>query len=191
LKQRRLSVLHAAKVALLALRWWVPPRAAEAPEVAAAVERPAAPVAASQTLATAADLPVPEDLAAGTRDPDLQDFRNAFAARVPAPPSAPPVPAPPPPPKPFIGPPLPPPPPPPPQPAFSVIGSWLDEQGASVFLAGARGVMQGREGDVLDAEYRLVRITPQKLFLKHLPSNTDVSLAVPSGSGSTLSTASK
>lgn len=188
MKQRRLYLLLATMVALLALRWWVPPRDGEQPEVSAAVVRPVA--AASVASMPEAGAPsVSEDLAAGTRDPDPQDLRNAFAVRVAR--AVPAVPSAPPPLKPFVGPPLPPPPPPPPQAPFQVIGSWSDEQGPSVFLAGPRGVVQGRVGDLLAAEYRLTQISPQRVLLKHLPTNRDVPLAVPSGSASPLLTSSK
>jgi hypothetical protein len=195
MKQRRLAVLLALLLALLVLRWWVPPASSAAPEVAAAIVRPASrAMPPSQVLASADTRAVPEDLAAGTRELDPLEPRNAFAVRMPPAPPTPPAPPAPPPTKPFVGPPAPPPsapPPPPPPPPYQVIGSWRDEQGASVFLAGPRGVLQGRVGDVLGAEYRVAQITPHQVLLKHLATNRDVPLAVPSGSGSSLLTSSK
>jgi len=193
LKPRRLSVLLAVMLALLALRWWSPPVGSAPLDVAAAVARPVAATASAAAGVTAsADLsPIPEDLAAGTRDLDPPDLRNAFAVRVAPAPSAPPAPPQQQQPRAFVGPPMPPPAAPPPPPPFKVIGSWRDEQGASVFLAGPSGVVQGHIGDLLAAEYRVLEITPQKVLLKHLPSNGNVSLAVPSGTGSSLLTTTK
>jgi hypothetical protein len=188
--QRRLAVLLVAMTGLAVLRWRVPPGAGDALEVVppaprvesrvAAAPRPPAPVPTS---------PIPD--IESTRTPDAAEPRNLFAARVPpAPPPPPPPPPAPPPPKPFVGPPLPPPPPapppPPPPPPFQVIGSWRDEQGPSVFIAGPVGVVQGRTGDVLHAEYRITQITPTQVLLRHLPSNREASLPVPPGARSPL-----
>jgi hypothetical protein len=185
-KQHRLAILIIVMLGLGVLRWWGPPSGG-APEVAAAVVRTVASAAPAAPVAAA----IPEDLADGTRDPEPDEPRNAFAPRVPPAPAAPVAPPPPPAPKPFVGPPLPPPPPPPPPPPFQVIGSWRDEQGPSVFLAGPNGVVQGRVGDVLAAEYRVVRISPQQVTLKRLQTNTDVTLNVPSGSDSSKFALSK
>jgi hypothetical protein len=76
-----------------------------------------------------------------------------------------------------------PPPPPvdptPPPPPLQVIGTWNDERGASVFIAGPTGVLQARAGDTLLAEYNVTRISAQQVVLKHLPTNRDLSLDVP------------
>lgn len=195
MKQPRLVVLVVLMVALLALRWWVPTESGAATVVAQAIDRSAVAAARhapgdmrANTSVTGPDAKVvlPADLAAGTRESESGEPGNAFAVRAPP---APPVPVAPPPPRappsppPFVGPLLPPPeppPPPPPPPPLQVIGSWRDDQGSSVFIAGPSGVLQGRAGDVLLAEYRITQITPQQVMLKHLPSNRDIPLAVPS-----------
>ena len=194
MKQRRLAALLAVMLVLLALRWWVPPSDGASTEVAAAVVRPAAgsPADAAAVAPTAPlSDPVVADLAAGPRELDPIEPRNAFAARLPP---APPPPPPAPPPvkvaalKPFVGPPAPPPvlpPVPPPPPPFQIIGGWRDESGVSLFVVGPRGVQQVRVGDVL-ADYRIAQIAPAQVMLKHLPSNRDVPLAVPPGAAATL-----
>ena len=201
MKQRRLAVLLAMLVGLLALRWFAPPGNRAATDVSEAIARPAvspAPRPASDATAgisRAGVAPSNEgalyaDLAAGTRESEGIEPRNAFAVRLPPAPPTPPVAPAPPPPRPFVGPPLPPPVVPPPPPPLQVIGSWRDDQGTSVFVAGPRGVLQARVGDVLLAEYRITQITPHQVLLKHLPSNRDIPLAVPAGAGPSL-TASK
>ncbi|MGM9491329.1 hypothetical protein [Ideonella sp. YS5] len=180
MKQRRLAVLLAILLALLVLRWWVPPEGDVAPEVAAAIVRPVPLAMAPSPVPASADaVAIPDDLSAGTRATDSDDPRNAFAVRMPPPAPAAPAVAAAPAAQPFIEP-LPPPPPPPP---YQVIGSWRDEQGASVFLAGPRGVLQGRVGDVLGDEYRIAQIEPQQVLLHHLATRREVPLAVPPGSG--------
>ena len=72
---------------------------------------------------------------------------------------------------------------------MQVIGSWRDAQGASVFLSGPRGVLQGRVGEVVLSEYRVEQITPQQVMLKHLPSGRDVPLAVPANAAPSLALA--
>jgi hypothetical protein len=201
MRQRRLVFLLAAMLVLLVLRWWRPPPSdGDSTEVAAAVApamaRPPA-LAASAIVAPGPYIDLAQaDLSAGTRDLEPLEPRNAFAVRLPpAPAVAPPPPAPPPvkiaAAKPFVGPPAPlpalppPPPPPPPLPPFQVIGSWRDEQGVSLFVAGPRGVQRVAVGEVL-ADYRFAQITGSQVMLKHLPSNRDVPLSVPPGTVATL-----
>lgn len=193
MKQRRLQLLLVVLVALLVLRWWSPPGGTS--EVVQAVERPVASQSSSLSSPNAAPAAtslgaLPNDLSAGTRTPETSEPRNAFAARVPPPPPAPPPP--PPPPRvaavtPVV--PAPPPPPPvdptPPPPPLQVIGTWKDERGASVFIAGPSGVMQARAGDTLLTEYNVTQISAQQVLLKHLPTNRDLSLAVPAAAAPT------
>ncbi|MFZ5551247.1 MAG: hypothetical protein ACOZJX_21305 [Pseudomonadota bacterium] len=188
MKQRRLAVLLAVALALLALRWWVPPEGLDAPEVAAAIERPVLsrePMPSHERVGAGAPA-IPGDLSAGTRTPDAEEPRNAFVVRTPPVPAAAPALA--------VAPTLQPvvePAPPPPPPPYQVIGSWRDEQGASVFLAGPRGVLQGRVGDVLGGEYRVAQITPHQVLLQHLATQRDIPLAVPPGAGSSFPYPSK
>jgi hypothetical protein len=183
---RRLPWLVALIAGLLVLRWWSPPASDASTAVSEAV-----------THRTGTQVPPPPTAAPGetklahsnARDLDTDEPRNAFAVRTPPPPPAPP-PAPPPPrvaavvtPVVVAAPIVDPAPPPPP---LQVIGTWDDGGGASVFMAGPRSTLQGRVGDVLLTEYRVTQITPQQVVLRHLSSNRDVYLTVPSASGRSL-----
>jgi hypothetical protein len=190
MKQRRLAVLLSMMLALLALRWWVPPEGHAALEVAAAIVRPVSPAPTPLPPLPSPDAAaILEDLSAGTRGTDTADPRNAFALRMPPSAAASPQLTPPPA-KAFIEPSLVPQ-PPPPAPPYQVIGSWRDEQGASVFLAGPRGVLQGRVGEVLDDDYRVAQITQHQVLLQHLATHRDVPLAVPPGAGPSFPIPSK
>jgi hypothetical protein len=186
MKQPRLATLFAVLLGLLALRWWAPPGAATTGDVVPATTRATAAPSSRAASSTALPAPLTTDWAAGTRDADDGPLRNAFASRLPpvavaaaaTNPRVPPAP------RPFIGPPLPSPvapPPPPPLPPLQVIGSWQDERGASVFVAGPRGVLQGRVGDVLLSDYRVVSITPSQVLVLQLSINQQFPLAVPAG----------
>jgi hypothetical protein len=183
MKQPRLAVLFVLLVGLLALRWWVPSDTGTTVDVVPATARgmalPSMPVAANM----ASPAPMTGDWAAGTRDADDGPLRNAFASRLPPIPVAAAVPKPraEPAPRPFVGPPLPPPVVPPPPPPLQVIGSWQDERGASVFVAGPRGVLQGRVGDVLLSDYRVLSITPSQVMVLQLSINQQFPLATPPG----------
>ena len=204
MNQRRLTVLLLVLVALLALHWWDPMGRPVKADIAQAVVRPNVLASPSPEQGGATRFVSAEhressrsaDASAGTREPDTTELRNPFAvrqppapvaaARVPVHPSPPPAP-------PVVGPlllPPEPPTPPPPPPPLQVIGSWRDDQGSSVFVAGPDGVLVGRVGDVLIGEYLISRITPQQVLLQHVPSNRDVPLAVPAGASLPL-TASK
>jgi hypothetical protein len=183
MKQPRLAVLFSLLVGLLALRWWVPPGAGTTVDVVPATARGTALRSARVASNTASLVPLTADWAAGTRDADEASPRNAFASRLPPAPVAAAVPKPraEPAPRHFIGPPLPPPVVQPPPPPLQVIGSWQDERGASVFVAGPRGVLQGRVGDVLLSDYRVVSITPSQVLVLQLSINQQFPLAVPVG----------
>ena len=177
MKQRRLLVLLAVMVSLVALRLAVPPggQAPTSPqELVVAVIRPE-PVAARQPEALPAD-PIP---------PQAIDARdapgNAFAVRVvrqPTPPPPPPAPkavA-------FVGPPEPvpvPPPPPPPPPPIQVIGTWDDSAAPGVFMSTAQGTVLARPRTVLLAEYRVTAITPQQVSITHVATKHVWQLPVP------------
>lgn len=187
MKQPRLPVLLTVMLALIALRWWSPPEART--EVVAAIERSGQDESSAPTI-RAASVPTLStstlDLAAGTRNPEGGEIRNAFAPRVVAAP--PPPPAPPPTPQVtvtpvVVAPPVDPTPPPPP---LQVIGAWKDERGASVFIAGPQGVVQARAGDTVLTEYSVTQITPQQVQLRHLPTSRDLALAVPPAAAPTL-----
>lgn len=183
MKPRRLHLLLAVVALLLGLRWWAPPMQEPAIEVAAAVARP---TASARTAIPQVNMDGALDLSGGTREIDANESRDPFAVRQPNPPAAP-APlmspmtvtvAPP-----LVGPPAPLPPPttpPPAPPPFQVVGSWRDDAGISVFVAGPSGLQQVRAGDVI-ADYRFARVTSSQIQLKHLPSNRDVSLPVPVG----------
>ena len=181
---KRLPWLFAVLAGLLLVRWLYPPTSDSSMAASEAVMR------RPGTQAPIAPLPavVPGELKlrSNARERDTDEPRNAFAVRTPPAPSAPP-PAPPAPrvtavvtpvvvPAPIVD-------PAPPPPSLQVIGTWQDGQGASVFMAGPRSTLQGRVGDVLLTEYRVTQITPQQVVLRHLSSNRDVYLTVPSTSG--------
>lgn len=204
MKQPRLVGLVLLMVTLVGLRWLVPPGGGTDAQVVDALVRrkpEAVPPQSTSQRKTRDDGPR-RDLSApasgpsfNTRIADAADIRNPFGVRLPpAPPPPPPPPPAPPPPKPFVGPPAPPPVPPPPPPSppppppFQVIGSWRDDKGPSVFLAGPRGVLLGRAGDTLMAEYRVTQITPQFVSMRNLPSNRDITIPVPPGTSPSLIT---
>jgi len=180
MKQRRLLVLLVAMVALIALRWWVPPRSggAEDAGLVTAVVRPERAVAGS--------MPAPATGQKRTEGPDVPG--DAFAVRVvrqPLPPPSPPAP------RPvkvavFRGPPTPPPPepppPPPPPPALQIVGTWDDAASPGVFIATAQGTVLARAGTVLLAEYRVTAVTPQEVSITHVASKHAWRLPVPRAS---------
>jgi len=191
MRQSRLAVLLIVLAALLTLRWWKPPadpeRAVVVPATRSADSLRSLPSRVQVAEAQA-------DWSRGTRNAEEAIPRNAFAVRLPpAPPASdtrtPVVPRAASAPRLFVGPPVPTPqpaPPPPPPPPLQVIGGWLDEKGPSVFVAGPRGVTQGRVGDVLAGEYRIARITPQQVLVTHVPTNREIGLVVPPGNALSL-----
>lgn len=195
MNQPRLVALLLLTVGLIGLRWWSFDAAPAGTPVVQALARNSVPGRTDKPLAPALNFASALDLAAGTRDAEDGPVRNAFALRAPpAPPKPKLQPAPPALPalKPFIGPLLPPPPvaaAPPPPPPLQVIGGWIDERGASVFVAGPRGVMQGRVGDLLLSEYRITQIAPHQVQVTHVPTNRLIPLPVPSGTLPTLTAA--
>lgn len=186
MKQPRLAVMLAVLVGLLVLRWWVPAGGSTSASAAAVVPATVRPAASALLPSPTQDLLIAlaSDLSADTRDAEDGRPGNAFAVRAPpvppqpktqSPPPAPPAP------RPFVGPPLPPPFVPPPPPPLQVVGSWQDERGVSVFVAGPRGVLQGRVGDVLLSDYRVVSITPSQVMVLQISINQQFPLAVPAG----------
>jgi len=156
------------------------PTVATPPLLSAAGQSQASQVKAPDVAETIAET---ADLAAGTRELDAIEPSNAFASRMQ--PSSPPPNSPPSPPAPkpvaiAVAAPasaqqgMPDPVPPP----LTVIGTWQDEAGLSVFLASPQGVRQGRVGDVLLVEYRIVSVTTQQVKLIHLPTNKETMLPV-------------
>lgn len=184
----RMPWLFALLLGVVALRWWDPIGRKDASDIVQALPRAtssgAAPAPAPIAGLVAQAAAVPSDLNAGTRAPEDGEPANLFAVRTP--PAPPPPPPPPPAPKPVPAPPPPPPPPAPvvtnpapPVPPLQVIGTWKDERGVSVFVAGPQGVVQVRQGDTLLGQYTVNQVQPQQLLLRHQPSNRDVSLPIP------------
>jgi hypothetical protein len=176
MKVTRLRALLVVMTALVAARAWDLRRDDKPDALAEAVPRPAGKAASSATV------PLPGHERPNARERDEAEPRNAFAVRIPPapppPPPAPPVVVP----KPFVGPPLPPPPPPPAPPPpspFQVVGTWTDDKGLSVFLAGPRSTLQARSGDVLMNEYRVTRLTTQEVVIQQIASGQDWRLALP------------
>lgn len=187
MKKSRLLILMIVLAGLAIARWQVPMDESRSAAVVEAVVPTTAHRDAgvdTRTVGVNALIAAADDLSAGTRDAEDGPPRNAFVVRVPAAPLRPKimptVPAP----RPFVGPPLQPPPPfpaPAPLPPLQVIGGWLDDRGMSVFLAGPRGVVQGRVGDLVMPEYRISLIGPQQVTLLHVPTNRIIPLAVSAG----------
>jgi hypothetical protein len=96
--------------------------------------------------------------------------RNPFRFGVPPPPPAPPRPAAPPPaPPPVYVPPQPPAPPPLPPIALKFIGLMQLPTGTKVAsLSDGRGVMLGKEGDVIDGRFRIVKIGIESVVMEYL-----------------------
>ena len=178
MKQPRLLGLLALMVALIVLRWWVPPGSVnnDRPnDLVVAVVRP------EPGTAHAIEPAVLEP--ARTPPSEVRDVvGDAFAVRVirqpPAPPPPPPVKV-----VAFRGPPLPPPPepppPPPPPPPLQVIGTWDDAEAPGVFVATAQGTVLARPGTVLLAEYRVTAITAQQVSITHVATKHVWQLPVP------------
>jgi hypothetical protein len=182
MKQPRLALLFVLMLGLIGLRWWVPPDTQRTADVVPAVAKGhSQPTPAQFSLERERVVASLGDLAAGTRDAEDGPALNAFAVRTPPLPTKPAPTAVAPAGRPFVGPPPPPPPVPPPPPPLQLIGGWNDERGASVFVAGPQGVVQGRVGDVLLSEYRITQIAPTQVLLTHLSSNRIVPLTMASG----------
>lgn len=197
----RLPLLIVVLAAVVGIRWWDPiehfrgtaagtgdlaiaQAVVRAPATSTVSPRSTSPLAAPTESSNQRDA-FAGDLFAGTREPQDGPVIDAFQVRQP--PAPPPPPPPPPAPKVAAVVALPPPPAPPappldtgpPPPALQVIGTWRDERGLSVFLAGPQGVVMARAGDTLLSQYTVTQVLPQQLLLKHLPSNRDLTLAIP------------
>jgi hypothetical protein len=184
MRQRRLLWLLGLMVGLSILRVLFPPLADDKVRtVAEAIVRKLPPAAKVAPEAIAASLKMDR------LGDDFDKPGNAFAVRKPpspprssTPPPAPPVVA--------KTEPVPPPPPPPPvvaraapEPAappvpFQVIGTWEDSGAPGVFLSSPNGTVLARPGATLQAEYKVISITPQQVTLMHIASQREIRLAV-------------
>lgn len=72
----------------------------------------------------------------------------------------------------------PPPPPPPPAPPFRVLGRYVDEAGAAVFLQQGDRALVARVGDLLDGRYRVESLSAAGLTLIALPTNQQHTLPI-------------
>jgi len=176
-------ILIVAMVAMIAVRIWVPNSTLAAPIVEAVAKAgpsgapaPADPQGPGPALQAPGGMP--ESSIAIAPEPDAGDAPsgNAFVARLPPPPVAPPAPtqlvqA--------ITAPVPEPPPPDPAPPFQVIGTWDDSSAPGVFVATPKGVEFVRVGTRLGAEYQVTALTPQILTLKQITSKREYQLPVP------------
>lgn len=179
----RLRWLLAVVVALVVLRWLVPPASSDNDgSVAQAIVRQpttgaSAPVA---SLVDSSGDGLPQVNAASVED--TEPAANPFAVRTPPPPPAP-VPAP------VVAVQAPPvvqaPPPVPviPPPPLKVIGTWDDGSGLAAFVAGPNVTLLARPGVVLMGEYSVTAVTKQQVTLVHVPSKRDVRLPVPRAPG--------
>ncbi|MBL8278942.1 MAG: hypothetical protein JNL93_19770 [Pelomonas sp.] len=160
----RQIALGAALAATLAATAWVATRPDDdAPAVAAAPVRRAAPAASSAMAA------VPSASAAssaGVRAPWAEVTPAQLAAWQPPPPPPPP-PAPPP-----VAPPPPPPPVAPPAP-YQMIGRVVEGEGAKAvevaLLTGPNKAVSAKAGDVIDGQWRVEQVTTSGVRLTWLP----------------------
>lgn len=183
----RLPMLLVLAVGLLLARWLTWPRSDERSIDVVQVAQRAAPPIGTRLVNAEVSRSEPQDLAAGTRDLDVGEVRNAFAVRLPVAPKAGP------PPRPVEAPkvvsvaaaaspapaPAPIPPSPPAPPPLQVIGAWKDVSGTSLFLAGPQGVLQARAGDTVLSEWRIESITQQAVMLRQASTNREAQLPLP------------
>ncbi len=166
LGDRRRLLMIAGAAALLAVVTWSMWPASTGPSAAVAPPQQA-------SGAQAAPAPVPpvklDSLAAGRHGPSDSD-RNPFRYRPRAAPQAPPV---------ISGPPDEPPeavrpvaptgPPPPPPIPLKFIGLLERANGVKwAVLSDGKNVMHGREGDIVEGRYRIVKIGTESIELTHL-----------------------
>lgn len=171
---RRLPLLLAVLLALLAARIAWPPSSPAASELVEAVVRAplssAAPASVKEVAWTSL-LPEANDLAG-----------DAFGVRPPPLPVAPPTPLPPvamakvlPAPvqplavPPTVAPVVP----------FQVLGTWDDGKAPGVFLTGPSGVEIARKGMMLEGQYQVVSVSPTQVELLEVTTRRAVQLAVP------------
>lgn len=166
---RRLKVLLTtlgAVVVLALVYWWWPEPAASAP--VASKNRGGQRAASNQGSTSAPDVHL-EALDAARPKPGGAE-RNLFRFKPKAPPPPPPAP-----PRPIMTvpdpvPTDPPPPPPPPPIALKFIGIVeAPEQAKKIaVLSDSRGVYHGREGDIIEGRYRILRIGAESIELAYL-----------------------
>jgi hypothetical protein len=170
-----LGVLVAVLVAILAFQFW--PSAEQASVPAGA--RPQGRTAASGRTGTApSQVPQVVDVQVGRLEeepPPVDDTgRNPFRFRPKAPPPPPPRPDPPPAAAgatdPALPPGTPPPPPPPPPIALKFIGlvSGNGTTGKVAVLSDGKFVYYGREGDIIEGRYRVVKIGEESVQMEYV-----------------------
>ena len=166
--KRRLLMSGGAIALLVAVMWAMWPASPQPTAVA-----PAAARGQSQPNAQATPAPVPPvklDALAAARHTPSDTNRNPFRYQPKAPPPRPAAVAPPTPtiteaPKPVV----PPGPPPPPPIPLKFIGLLERANGVKwAVLSDGKNVMHGREGDIVEGRYRIVKIGTESIELAHL-----------------------
>lgn len=183
MKQKRLAVLLLALALVGAFRLLDPIGEPPAPDVAEAIVRNATPVDASDSsfYASAAPMAAHEARQNFSHPPDQTAMLgNAFEARLPSAPVAPP-PAPIPPAPKVVAVIIPQQPslPVDPPPTFQVIGSWDDGKAPGAFVVTPYGTLLARKGEVLQSQYRVVEVNRQNLILQNVTTKRDYTLVVP------------
>lgn len=155
---------------LIATAWWGYRQfypADETPLASNAVNNGGAvgPVVPASALPSALKLDKLEPVA-GKPSADRNPFRFGVPPPPPAPPApkyvAPPPPPPPPPPQPYV-------PPAPPQITLKFVGVIQRPDGVKMAsLSDGRGIMMGREGDVIDGRYRIVKIGVESIVMEYV-----------------------
>lgn len=71
-----------------------------------------------------------------------------------------------------------------PAPPIQVIGTWLDAQGPSVFLANGARTVQVRTGEVVFMDYKIQQIQSTQVLLRQLSTQREFYIPVPLVTGS-------
>jgi hypothetical protein len=179
--ERRKQILFGALIALLVVTGFVAFRGSSGPSGSPqpASNQPGTP--AARTTGTRADAPdVHLEALSDDRPEPSATVRNLFRFKPkPPPPAPPPV---------TVAPPVaattvPPPPPPPPPIPYNFIGV-VDSPGKKIaVLSDGRNVpVYGREGDIIEGRYRIVRIGAESLEIEYLDGRGRQTLRVSGGS---------
>ena len=160
-----LIALGVAVVAFIASWMW--PTTSATP-VAPSSNQARAAVRGTTAAVDPADLDVKLEALQAARPETGAVERNPFRFQPKPPPPPPPTPKPTPPPPESVGPPPPPVPPPPPPIPLKFIGI-VEKQGLKVAaMSDCRITYYGREGEIIDGRYRLVRIGVESLVIEYI-----------------------
>jgi hypothetical protein len=180
--ERRKQVLFGALIALLVVAGFVAFRGGTSTSASPqpASNQPGTP--AARTTGARADAPdVHLEALSDDRPKPSATVRNLFRFKPKPPPPAPPPPV-------MVAPPVaaptgPPPPPPPPPIPYKFIG-FVDSPGKKIaVLSDGRSVpLHGREGDIIEGRYRIVRIGAESIEMEYLDGRGRQTLRLSGGS---------